>query len=120
VVANRLRSGGRVLVSAVNWAEAAGKLRQYGMSPVLVRHALAAADAEIVPFAEPDADAVARLTQQTLALGLSLGRPSMHRVGHRRRSPGGHRRPALEPPYAAGSRGRTDPLTPGVSGPPRR
>ena len=33
----------------------------------------AAADDEIIPFAEPDADAVARLTQQTLALGLCLG-----------------------------------------------
>jgi PIN domain nuclease of toxin-antitoxin system len=75
VVANRLRSGGRVLVSAVNWAEAAGKLRQYGMSPVLVRHALAAADAEIVPFAEPDADAVARLTRPPLRPPERLPKP---------------------------------------------
>lgn len=54
-------------------AEAAGKLRQYGMAPALVRHALAAVDAEVAPFSESDADAVARLTHETSSLGLSLG-----------------------------------------------
>ncbi len=73
VVATRLRSRGRVLVSAVNWAEAAGKLREYRMTPAIVRHALAAVDAEIVPFAESDADAVAELAPRTRSLGLSLG-----------------------------------------------
>lgn len=73
VVASRLRSARTVFVSAVNWAEAAGKLRQYGLTPTLVRHALAAADAEIVAFAEPDADAVASLARSTGSVGLSLG-----------------------------------------------
>jgi len=73
VVAKRLRSGARVLISAVNWAEASGKLRAYGITPTIVRHALAAVDAEIASFAESDADAVAELTPRTRSLGLSLG-----------------------------------------------
>ncbi len=73
VVAARLRSSRRVMVSAVNWAEAAGKLRDYRMTPSIVRQALAAVDAEIVPFAEADAAAVAELTPRTRSLGLSLG-----------------------------------------------
>lgn len=72
-VAGSLRSAAGILVSAVNWAEAAGKLRQYGIAPTVVRHALAAVDAEMVPFVEADADAVALLTRQTATLGLSLG-----------------------------------------------
>lgn len=72
-VAARIRSGARVLVSAVNWAEAAGKLREYGVPPAIVRRALAAVDAEVVPFIEEDADRVAGLTPSTRPLGLSLG-----------------------------------------------
>ena len=73
VVAARLRSSSRVIVSAVNWAEVAGKLREYRMTPAIVRQALAAVDAEIVPFHEADADAVAKLAPRTRSLGLSLG-----------------------------------------------
>jgi PIN domain nuclease of toxin-antitoxin system len=73
VVAAWLRSGARVLVSSVNWAETAGKLRDYQMTPMILRLALAAVDAEIVPFAESDADAVAELTPRVRPLGLSLG-----------------------------------------------
>ncbi|MEP7378021.1 MAG: type II toxin-antitoxin system VapC family toxin [Chloroflexota bacterium] len=73
VVAARLRRADRVLVSAVNWAEAAGKLRDYRMTPLILRQALAAADAEIVPFLEADADHVALLTPELRRLGLSLG-----------------------------------------------
>jgi len=72
-VATRLRSGRRVLVSAVNWAEAAGKLREYGMTPAFLRQALAAVDAEIVAFAEVDADVVGEWTPRLRLLGLSLG-----------------------------------------------
>jgi PIN domain nuclease of toxin-antitoxin system len=57
----------------VNWAEASVKLRDYGMTPRIVRHALAAVDAEIASFAESDADAVAELTPRTRSNGLSLG-----------------------------------------------
>ena len=56
----------------MNWAEASGKLRAYGITPTIVRHALAAVDAEIASFAESDADAVADLTPRTRSLGLSL------------------------------------------------
>ena len=73
IVAARLRSSGRVLVSAVNWAEAAGKLRDYRMTPAILRQALAAVETEIVPFAEADADAVGDLTPRPRLLGLSLG-----------------------------------------------
>lgn len=73
VVAARLRSSGRVMVSAVNWAEAAGKLREYRMTPAILRQALAAVDAEIVAFVEADADTVGELTPRLRLLGLSLG-----------------------------------------------
>ena len=73
IVAARLRSSGRVLVSAVNWAEAAGKLRDYRMTPAILRHALAAVETEIVTFAEADADVVGALTPRLRLLGLSLG-----------------------------------------------
>jgi PIN domain nuclease of toxin-antitoxin system len=62
-----------VLVSAVNWAEAAGKLREYRMTPTILRQALAAVGAEIVPFVEADADAVGQLTPRLRPWGLSLG-----------------------------------------------
>ncbi len=58
IVAAHLRSSGRVLVSAVNWAEAAGNLREYRMTPAILRQALAAVENEIVAFAEADADVV--------------------------------------------------------------
>lgn len=73
VVAARLRSGSRIVVSAVNWAEAIGKLHEYRMTPTILRQALAAADAEVVPFAETDADRVGELTLSLRPLGLSLG-----------------------------------------------
>ncbi len=73
VVAGRLRSGGRVIISAVNWAEAAGKLREYRMTPAILRQALAAVEAEIVAFAEADAEIVGELTPRLRLLGLSLG-----------------------------------------------
>ena len=73
IVAARLRSSGRVLVSAVNWAEAAGKLREYRMTPAILRQALAAVRTEIVTFAEADADVVGELTPRLRLLGLSLG-----------------------------------------------
>jgi len=73
VVSARLKSGDRVLVSAVNWAEAAGKLRDYGMTPAILRQALAAVDAEVIAFTESDADTVASLTPRLRPLGLSLG-----------------------------------------------
>ena len=73
IVAARLRSSGRVLVSAVNWAEAAGKLREYRMTPAILRQALAAVETEIVTFAEADADDVGELTPRLRPLGLSLG-----------------------------------------------
>ncbi len=73
IVAARLRSGSRVLVSAVNWAEAAGKLREYRMTPAVLRQALAAVETEIVPFAEADADVVGESTPRLRLLGLSLG-----------------------------------------------
>lgn len=73
MVAARLRSSGRVLVSAVNWAEAAGKLREYRMTPAILRQGLAAVETEIVPFAEADADIVGELTPRSRLLGLSLG-----------------------------------------------
>lgn len=73
IVAARLRGGERVLVSAVNWAEAAGKLREYRMTPAILRQALAAVETQIVPFAETDADVVGNLTPQLRPLGLSLG-----------------------------------------------
>jgi PIN domain nuclease of toxin-antitoxin system len=73
VVAERLRAGGRIVVSAVNWAEAAGKLREYGMTPALLRHALEAVDSQIVAFGEVDADLVAERTPGWRPLGLSLG-----------------------------------------------
>ena len=72
-VATHLRSGRRIVVSAVNWAEAAGKLREYRVTPAVLRQALAAVDAEIVPFTEEDADVVADLTPALRLLGLSLG-----------------------------------------------
>jgi len=72
IVAARLRDGGRVIVSAVNWAEATGKLREYRMTPTILRQALAAAGAEIAAFAEADAEIVGELTPRRL-LGLSLG-----------------------------------------------
>ena len=73
IVAARLRSSGRVLVSAVNWAEAAGKLREYRMPPAILRQALASVETEIVTFAEADADVVGELTPRLRLLGLSLG-----------------------------------------------
>ncbi len=73
VVAARLRAGGRIVVSAVNWAEAAGKLHEYRMTPAILRQALAAVEAEFVPFAEADADIVGELTPRLRLLGLSLG-----------------------------------------------
>lgn len=73
IVAARLRGGERVLVSAVNWAEAAGKLREYRMTPAILRQALAAVETQIVPFAETDADVVGNLAPQLRPLGLSLG-----------------------------------------------
>ena len=73
IVAARLRNGGRVIVSAVNWAEAAGKLREYRMTPTILRQALAAAGAEIAAFAEADAEIVGELTPRWRLLGLSLG-----------------------------------------------
>jgi ribonuclease VapC len=72
-VAARLRSGGRLLVSAVNWAEAAGKLREYRMTPAILRQALAAVEAEVVAFTEGDAELVGKLTPRVRLLGLSLG-----------------------------------------------
>ena len=73
VVAARLRSASRVMISAVNWAEAAGKLREYRMTPAVLRQALAAVEAEIVAFVEADADTVSELTPRLRLLGLSLG-----------------------------------------------
>ena len=73
VVAARMRSGSRVMVSAVNWAEAAGKLRAYRMTPAILRQALDAVDAEIVSFTEADADTVSELMPRLRLLGLSLG-----------------------------------------------
>ncbi len=73
IVAARLRSSERVLVSAVNWAEAAGKLREYRMPPAILRQALASVETEIVTFAEADADVVGELTPRLRLLGLSLG-----------------------------------------------
>ena len=73
IVAARLRGSERVLVSAVNWAEAAGKLRDYRMTPAILRQALAAVETEIVPFAEADADDVGALTPRLRLLGRSLG-----------------------------------------------
>lgn len=73
VVAASLRAGGRIVVSAVNWAEAAGKLREYHMTPAILRQALAAVEAEFVSFAEADADTVGELTPRLRLLGLSLG-----------------------------------------------
>jgi ribonuclease VapC len=61
------------VVSAVNWAEAAGKLREYRVTPAVPRQALAAVDAVIVPFTEEDADVVADLTPALRLLCLSLG-----------------------------------------------
>ena len=72
-VATQLRSGRRIVVSAVNWAEAAGKLREFRVTPAVLRQALAAVDAEIVSFTEDDADVVADLTPALRLLGLSLG-----------------------------------------------
>jgi PIN domain nuclease of toxin-antitoxin system len=72
-VAARIRSGDRVMVSSVNWAEAAGKLREYSTSPDILRQALAAVAATIEPFTESDADSVGRLTPPLHPLGLSLG-----------------------------------------------
>ena len=73
IVAARLRGSERVLVSAVNWAEAAGKLRDYRMTPAILRQALASVETEIVTFAEADADVVGELTPRLRLLGLSLG-----------------------------------------------
>ena len=73
IVSARLRSNGRVLVSAVNWAEAAGKLREYRMTPAILRQALAAVETVIVAFAEADADDVGALTPRRRLLGVSLG-----------------------------------------------
>jgi len=73
LVASRIRGGGRIVISAVNWAEAAGKLREYRMTPAILRQALAAVDAEIVAFAEADAEIVGELTPRLRLLGLSLG-----------------------------------------------
>ena len=73
IVAARLRSSGRVLVSAVNWPEEAGKLREYRMPPAILRQALAAVATEIITFAEADADDVGALTPRLRLLGLSLG-----------------------------------------------
>lgn len=73
VVAARLRSGSRIVVSAVNWAEAIGKLREYRMTPTILRQALAAVDAEVVPFSQADADRVGELTPSLRPQGLSLG-----------------------------------------------
>jgi ribonuclease VapC len=73
LVAARLRSSSRVVISAVSWAEVAGKLCDYQMTPAIVRQALAAVDAEIVAFMEADADAVGKLAPRTRSHGLSLG-----------------------------------------------
>ncbi len=73
VVATLLRGGRRIVVSSVNWAEATGKLREYRTTPSILRQALAAVDAEIVPFAEADADRVGELTPRLRPLGLALG-----------------------------------------------
>ncbi len=73
IVAERLRRGERIIVSAVNWAEAAGKLREYRMTPAILRQALAASGVEIVSFAEADAKIVGELTPRWRLLGLSLG-----------------------------------------------
>ena len=73
IVSARLRSNGRVLVSAVNWAETAGKLREYRTTPAILRQALAAVETVIVPFTEADADDVGALTPRLRLLGLSLG-----------------------------------------------
>jgi PIN domain nuclease of toxin-antitoxin system len=73
MVAARLRSGARILISAVNWAEAVGKLREYDITAALLRQALEAVGADIAAFTEADADAVGDLTPAFRTLGLSLG-----------------------------------------------
>lgn len=73
VVGTRLRAGDAITVSSVNWAEVVGKLRQFGMTPTLLRQALSAVDATIASFDESDADAAGELIGLPGALSLSLG-----------------------------------------------
>lgn len=73
LVAERLRDSDRVLVSAVNWSEAAAKLIEVGPSPALARRTLEGFAADVVSFTEVDADAAAALAQLGRPLGLSLG-----------------------------------------------
>lgn len=73
VVAERLRTSDQVTVSSVNWAEVVGKLRQFGMTPTLLRQALSAADARVVAFEESDAGAAGDLVTALGGTALSLG-----------------------------------------------
>ena len=61
------------VVSAVNWAETAGKLADSGQHESDVRATLNALGAEIIPFNETDAIECGLLRPVTRHLGLSLG-----------------------------------------------
>lgn len=72
-VAARLRTGDSVTISAVNWAEVVGKLRQFGMPSTTLRQALSSVDARIASFDETDGEATGELTSLPRSASLSLG-----------------------------------------------
>lgn len=72
-VGDRLRTGDEIIISSVNWAEVVGKLRQFGMSPTILRQALSAVDARILPFDETDADVTGELAVVSGGMSLSIG-----------------------------------------------
>ncbi len=72
-VAVRLRAGDPITISAVNWAEGVGKLRQFGMPSTTLRQALSSVDARIMPFDESDAEAAGDLALVAGGMSLSLG-----------------------------------------------
>jgi PIN domain nuclease of toxin-antitoxin system len=61
------------VVSAVNLAETAAKLRERGLDEAAARAALEATGVRIEPFTEPQAWTAAALRETTRAAGLSLG-----------------------------------------------
>lgn len=63
----------RVVVSAVNAAEALTRLTDLGMALDAATRCLAGLDLETAPFATADATVAASLRQATRPLGLSLG-----------------------------------------------
>lgn len=77
---NRERGSQRVtealegaVISAVNFAEAVGKLRERGLSDAEVREVHASLPLDVRPFTEVQAFAAGALRPLTRALGLSLG-----------------------------------------------